>query len=734
MKKLLLIALALGVGFASFAQNQKRNFSAMVKGTPVMSPFMKQRAIIDPVTTASGGLKGPVKPSKHVTTVKGPKGSLNLNKVEFSSSGNMLTVEFNSIRTLSAIPSLNLVAFTHRAGGDYGATANYLKVSYTTDNGTTFDSLILATSNVAPNYPRYPSGVLLNPASNTNAKHAILGFAGPYTNATNWMGNYLCSERLDSGSVHKGFLSFPLPTSNYQGVIEFKGLASCNTDQNPMVHGFIPYDGLSGGTTGYWNQPPFAKIFNAKYVAGDSLAWFSDTASFPAPHFVAYPSNAPAVNFWGQGQAWNEDGTVGYVYFFGADSLAVNNGVVPIVYKSTDHGTTWVKQPLFDFGTISTIHDSLFPTLSNLSLQIPNFSESEVSGAVDNNGNLHLLSVIRGMLSINPDSLGYYYANEAGHLYDLYTKTGGGWDARYISSILSENVDYQNAAALTYSGGNSIGWEHRPFLTRTADGKKMFAVWNDVQDSTISKYITVPDIFGFAWDNVTGYKTPVKNFTKATAYDGENYWMEVADRVLVSGNNYNIPITTTITNADGTATSACDHYYLSGVYFSENDFCTSAPTAVITVSGNTLTNPFTGSTIENQWYRNDTLIVGATNNTYVMPGAGNYFDVITNGCGSETSNVISFSGIKEYSNISSVSAYPNPFKGTTTIEVSLDKASDISLSVSNMVGQKVYESDKGSVSAGTHTYTFDGSKLQSGIYFYTIKSGNNTVTNKMIIE
>ncbi|MFA5782450.1 MAG: T9SS type A sorting domain-containing protein, partial [Bacteroidales bacterium] len=78
--------------------------------------------------------------------------------------------------------------------------------------------------------------------------------------------------------------------------------------------------------------------------------------------------------------------------------------------------------------------------------------------------------------------------------------------------------------------------------------------------------------------------------------------------------------------------------------------------------------------------------------------------------------------------------YPNPFNGTTNVVVSLSKTSELSMTVVNLIGQKVAEINKGVVSAGSYNLTIDGSKLNSGIYFYTVKAGNNSVTDKMIVE
>jgi len=78
--------------------------------------------------------------------------------------------------------------------------------------------------------------------------------------------------------------------------------------------------------------------------------------------------------------------------------------------------------------------------------------------------------------------------------------------------------------------------------------------------------------------------------------------------------------------------------------------------------------------------------------------------------------------------------YPNPFNPTTTIRFALPKASDVTLKVYNINGQEVATLINGiNINAGTSEYTFDASKLSSGIYFYTIQAGNFRDTKKMIL-
>jgi FG-GAP-like repeat/Secretion system C-terminal sorting domain len=62
-------------------------------------------------------------------------------------------------------------------------------------------------------------------------------------------------------------------------------------------------------------------------------------------------------------------------------------------------------------------------------------------------------------------------------------------------------------------------------------------------------------------------------------------------------------------------------------------------------------------------------------------------------------------------------AYPNPFNPSTTISVSLPESADLMVTVYNINGQQVAELAHGQFNAGNHTFTFDASKMASGLYF-----------------
>ncbi|MBL7128316.1 MAG: T9SS type A sorting domain-containing protein [Ignavibacteria bacterium] len=77
--------------------------------------------------------------------------------------------------------------------------------------------------------------------------------------------------------------------------------------------------------------------------------------------------------------------------------------------------------------------------------------------------------------------------------------------------------------------------------------------------------------------------------------------------------------------------------------------------------------------------------------------------------------------------------FPNPFNPITTITYTLRESTFVNLTVYDRLGREVKNLVTENQSAGTHSVEFDGSSLPSGIYFYRIKTNENTEVKKMIL-
>jgi hypothetical protein len=78
--------------------------------------------------------------------------------------------------------------------------------------------------------------------------------------------------------------------------------------------------------------------------------------------------------------------------------------------------------------------------------------------------------------------------------------------------------------------------------------------------------------------------------------------------------------------------------------------------------------------------------------------------------------------------------FPNPFNGLTKVNVYHQYGGVLSLKVTNLTGQTLMNMEKSNVLPGVSQFVIDASTLPSGVYFYTVKQGNQTITKKMIVE
>ena len=78
--------------------------------------------------------------------------------------------------------------------------------------------------------------------------------------------------------------------------------------------------------------------------------------------------------------------------------------------------------------------------------------------------------------------------------------------------------------------------------------------------------------------------------------------------------------------------------------------------------------------------------------------------------------------------------YPNPFKGSTKIELQLKKESFVKIVIVNISGSVVSYLQNGELFEGSHEFTFDASRLPAGLYFGKVLVGDESLTLKMLAQ
>lgn len=78
--------------------------------------------------------------------------------------------------------------------------------------------------------------------------------------------------------------------------------------------------------------------------------------------------------------------------------------------------------------------------------------------------------------------------------------------------------------------------------------------------------------------------------------------------------------------------------------------------------------------------------------------------------------------------------YPNPFNPTTSITFDMVDQGRVTLSVYNILGQRVASLVEGAhMPAGRHTSTFDASRLASGVYLYVLNVNGQMLARHMVL-
>jgi len=126
-----------------------------------------------------------------------------------------------------------------------------------------------------------------------------------------------------------------------------------------------------------------------------------------------------------------------------------------------------------------------------------------------------------------------------------------------------------------------------------------------------------------------------------------------------------------------------------------------------------------------------TIVLGGSSHTVFYNVNGT---VTTGPLQTAITNALTAAGVVNYENlIQGLNLFPSPASSTTKIIYSISKATDISIDLMNVLGEKINTVSVGTQSPGKHEYQMNMESLSEGIYFVKLNAGEQSQTVKVTV-
>jgi hypothetical protein len=380
-----------------------------------------------------------------------------------------------------------------------------------------------------------------------------------------------------------------------------------------------------------------------------------------------------AMNASGQ---WNQSEdvlTCGYAFALKGDTIFTGTLYFG-VYLSTNNGSNWTQTSLSDITVYS----------------LATFGNNILAGM--GYGNNVYRSTNNGI-------------NWTEHYFSYYPNV-------YALAVLGNNIFAGTSYGIYISTNNGLNWA--PTVLNIANTRSLIISNNNIIAGTMSG-IYISSNNGSNWN-----QTSLNNkIVLSLAVDGNNIYA-------------------------GTGTSGSIGVYLStnnGVNWNQIGL-SNRTVYSLAISGNNIfagtdygvyhsTNNGANWTIKNEGFFVQTEVYSLMiKNNYIFAGSSqgiwrrNISEVITNN--QQISEIIP-------SSYSLSQNYPNPFNSMCNVQFSMCNTGNVKLVVYDVMGREVQTLVNERLQAGTYEVSFDGSKLNSGVYFYKLTTEGFSETKRMLM-
>jgi PKD repeat protein len=466
------------------------------------------------------------------------------------SSSNVFTQILTEANPVAVDNDINSIIFVHRNNaGVFGGHSGQLRYDITTDGGATWTNnqgVLNPLSVNGTNGARYPNVAIYNPAGNTVAANAYLGYYAATVAAT-FNGTVSGVRRLN-GTGNTETYNQPVATQTLIPRSIVKGA--------PGI--FWGIDNVYNGTavTGY-------RVLKGTWNGSTDIVWSVNTTINPTFN-TAYDGTVKTSDY---AIAFDPTGTIGWVCLLTQVTPGPSPyAFYPVFYKTTDGGTSWSGPTSVDLNQYPCIS-------SNILLGNTASTGFDMDLTVDVNGNPHALMPVCNGNNAYAVFFGSWHA-----MVDV-TLSDGVWNPVVLRNVYRGRGTWGTAP-------NAVTLDMESQIARSADGTKIFYAWADADSSVVQATADVsPNLFAKAYDVVQRKWTNSYNFTSCNVtWGGKILFPKMAETVLSTTGNYKMAVVFAELGTNNDPINPANFHYLDSLWFAPSDFVNTQCQAAVSIS------------------------------------------------------------------------------------------------------------------------------------------------------